>query len=193
MNRAIIISCLLSVNICLAANPRVRMETSYGTIDIELLEKKAPITVANFLKYVDEKFYDGTIFHRVIKSFMIQGGGFTKNIVPKSNKRAPIRNEAHNGLLNLTGTVAMARTNDPHSASSQFFINVNDNTSLDFTAKNSSGWGYAVFGKVVKGMNVVNRIKMVRTGKMRGHLNIPMDTVEITSVRRITPSKKKIK
>lgn len=185
MNKLMIIFCLLCLNLCLAANPQVRMQTTFGTIDIELEEIKAPLTVANFLKYVDAKFYDKTIFHRVIKGFMIQGGGLNTNRVDKSNKRAPIKNEADNGLLNLTGTIAMARTSDPHSASSQFFINVEDNTSLDFTGKNSSGWGYAVFGKVIKGMNVVNRIKMVRTGKMDGHMNIPMDTVEVKSVRRI--------
>jgi peptidyl-prolyl cis-trans isomerase B (cyclophilin B) len=185
MNKLMIIFCLLYLNMSLAANPKVRMETTYGTIDIELLETKAPLTVANFLKYVDAKFYDKTIFHRVIKTFMIQGGGFTKDVVKKANKRAPIKNEADNGLLNVTGTIAMARTNDPHSASSQFFINVEDNASLDFKGKNSSGWGYAVFGKVIKGMNVVNRIKNIRTGKMGGLRDVPMDTIEITSVRRI--------
>lgn len=185
MKKIIIITCFLLLNLCFAANPQVRMVTSYGTIDIELFEDKAPLTVKNFLKYVDDKFYDGTIFHRVIKTFMIQGGGLTKTRADKSGKRAPIKNEADNGLLNSTGTIAMARTSDPHSATSQFFINVEDNESLNFTAKTTSGWGYAVFGRVTKGMNVVNRIKMVRTGKMDGHMNIPMDTVEIKSVKRI--------
>lgn len=189
MKKSLFICLFLSLNISYATNPKVRMVTSYGEIEIELYEKKAPLTVANFLKYVDNKFYDGTIFHRVIKNFMIQGGGFTKSREKKTIKRAPVRNEADNGLINSKGTIAMARTNEPHSATSQFFINVEDNSPLNFTGKNESGWGYAVFGRVTQGMSVVNRIKMVRTGKMDGHLNLPMDTVEVKSIRRIIQPK----
>jgi len=189
--KMILITCFLFLNFALASNPQVRMVTNQGTIEIELFEEKAPLTVKNFLKYVDDKFYDGTIFHRVIKNFMIQGGGLTKSRADKSGKRAPIKNEADNGLYNSIGTIAMARTSDPHSATSQFFINVEDNESLNFTAKTTSGWGYAVFGRVTKGMNVVNRIKMVRTGQMDGHMNIPMDTVEIKSISRISTSNEK--
>lgn len=185
MKKILFIFSFLILNLSFAANPKVRMVTSYGDIDIELYEMKAPLTVANFLKYVDDKFYDGTIFHRVIKGFMIQGGALTKNRQKKENTRAPIKNEADNGLINSKGTVAMARTNDPHSASSQFFINVEDNTPLNYTAKTESGWGYAVFGRVTHGMSVVNRIKSVRTGKMDGYSDLPMDIIEIKSVRRL--------
>lgn len=169
-----------------AKNPVVVMETSMGTLEIELDQEKAPLTVENFLKYVDSKFYDGTIFHRVINGFMIQGGGFLAGMKEK-NTRAPIKNEASNGLRNDTGTIAMARTNDPHSATAQFFINVNDNSSLNYVGPASKGAasnGYAVFGKVTSGMHVVNRIKMVRTGSVAGHENVPMDTVTIKSVKR---------
>lgn len=166
-----------------ASNPVVVMTTSHGVIEIELNQEKAPLTVANFLKYVDEKFYDKTIFHRVIPGFMIQGGGFTKKMEQKTT-RATIKNEANNGLLNDVGTIAMARTSDPDSATAQFFINVEDNASLNHSAPTEAGWGYAVFGKVTKGMDVVNRIKAVRTGTLSGHQNVPMDTVLIKSVRR---------
>ena len=175
---------LISLN-AFAANPVVVMETNMGTIEIELNEEKAPITVKNFLGYVDDKFYDGTIFHRVIDGFMIQGGGYDQQMKEKKTK-APITNEANNGLRNEAGTIAMARTNDPHSATAQFFINVNDNTSLNHTSTTESGWGYAVFGKVTTGMHVVNRIKMVRTGNLNGHQNVPMDSVLIKSVKRKT-------
>lgn len=167
-----------------AANPKVTMDTSHGAIEIELLQDKAPATVANFLKYVDDKFYDGTIFHRVINNFMIQGGGFTEKMVEKKT-RAPIKNEATNGLRNEVGTLAMARTSDPHSASSQFFINVADNSSLNHTSSTESGWGYAVFGKVTQGMHVVNRIKMVKTGQIGMYGDVPMDAVVIKSVKRL--------
>lgn len=166
-----------------AANPQLVMETSHGAIEIELFEDKAPNTVANFLKYVDDKFYDGTIFHRVINNFMIQGGGFTDKMAEKPTK-APIKNEATNGLRNEVGTLAMARTNDPHSATAQFFINVNDNGFLNHTSQTPEGWGYAVFGKVTSGMHVVNRIKTVKTGNVSGFSDVPMDTVLIKSVRR---------
>lgn len=183
MKKIIFLFGLFSVNLVFAANPVVVMETSHGALEIELYQDKAPMTVSNFLKYVDDKFYDGTIFHRVIKTFMIQGGGFGVNLQEKST-RAPVKNEATNGLSNDTGTVAMARTNDPHSASSQFFINVADNAPLNHTGQNPMGWGYAVFGRVVQGMHVVNRIKMVKTGNMNGYSDVPMDTVTIKTVRR---------
>lgn len=167
-----------------AKAPVVRMETSLGSIDIELDEEKAPVTVKNFLSYVDSKFYDGTIFHRVINGFMIQGGGYTKKMKEKKTK-APITNEAANGLKNLTGTIAMARTMDPNSATAQFFINVADNTSLDHRGPGPQNIGYAVFGKVIKGMHVVERIKAVKTGSLAGHSDVPMDPVVIKTARRV--------
>jgi len=158
--------CLLisSVN---AANDvtlkQVKIETSEGNIVLELDITRAPLSVLNFMKYVRSGFYDGTIFHRVIKNFMIQGGGFTPEMERKQ-PNAPIRNEADNGLKNTRGTIAMARTNDPHSATAQFFINVTDNPFLNHSSKTPRGWGYAVFGKVIKGMNVVDKIRNQRTG-----------------------------
>jgi len=160
----------------------VVMKTSMGNVKIELYPDKAPETVKNFLQYVNEKFYDGTIFHRVISNFMIQGGGFDKEMKKKPT-RAPIRNEAANGLKNTAGTIAMARTPDPDSASSQFFINVVDNPSLDFRAPNPQGIGYCVFGKVVEGMDVVNRIKSVPTGVKAGMQDVPSTPVIIESIR----------
>jgi peptidyl-prolyl cis-trans isomerase B (cyclophilin B) len=145
------------------AAPRVRLTTNLGDIVIELNQEKAPKSSANFLTYVQESFYDGTIFHRVIDGFMIQGGGFTQDYAKKTT-HAPIDNEAENGLKNVRGTVAMARTNAPHSATSQFFINVVDNGFLDFTSPTPRGWGYAVFGKVVEGMDVVDKIRHTPTG-----------------------------
>ncbi|MCF6257556.1 MAG: peptidyl-prolyl cis-trans isomerase [Gammaproteobacteria bacterium] len=145
-------------------HPRVRITTTLGDIVLELDREKAPKSVENFLNYVREGFYDGTIFHRVIDGFMIQGGGFTQDLQKKST-RAPIKNEADNGLKNLEGTVAMARTNDPDSATAQFFINVSDkNSFLNHTSPTSRGWGYAVFGKVVEGMDVVDKIRKTPTG-----------------------------
>ncbi len=164
-----------------AKNPVVTLETNMGTIEIELNEAKAPVTVKNFLTYVDEKFYDGLIFHRVISGFMIQGGGFDEKIQEKKTK-APIKNEGKNGLTNDTGTIAMARTADPDSATAQFFINVNDNSSLNYPSPD--GHGYAVFGKVTSGMHVVNRIKLVKTGNVHGHADVPMDSVVIKTARR---------
>ncbi|NOQ70124.1 MAG: peptidyl-prolyl cis-trans isomerase [Gammaproteobacteria bacterium] len=146
-----------------AANPKVKMETSKGTIIIELYPDKAPKSVANFLDYVNSGAYDGTIFHRVIKNFMNQGGGFTADY-KKLETKEPIPNEAFNGLKNLKYTLAMARTNAPHSATNQFFINTADNAFLDHTEKSMSGWGYAVFGKVVEGENIVGAISRVATG-----------------------------
>ena len=142
---------------------RVKLETSEGNIVLELDITRAPLSVLNFMKYVRSGHYDGTIFHRVIKNFMIQGGGFTPDMERKEGN-ATVINEADNGLSNLRGTVAMARTNDPHSASAQFFINVVDNPFLDHTSKTPRGWGYAVFGRVIKGMNVVDKIRELRTG-----------------------------
>ena len=141
----------------------VKMETNMGTIMFELDPGKAPKTVENFLHYVEEGFYDGTIFHRVIDNFMIQGGGFTADYQQKPTQK-PIENEADNGLRNELGTIAMARTNDPHSATAQFFINVENNSFLNYTASTPQGWGYAVFGKVVAGMDVVEKIKKIPTG-----------------------------
>ena len=159
-----------------ADTPRVRLATSLGAIVIELDAARAPETVANFLAYVRAGHYDGTVFHRVIRGFMIQGGGFTAALERKPT-RAPIQNEADNGLRNLAGTVAMARTSDPHSASAQFFINTVDNAGLDHSAKTMRGWGYAVFSRVVEGMDVVRRIEAVATGR-RG----PMGDVPNTPV-----------
>ncbi len=146
-----------------AANPKVKMETSKGTMIIELYPDKAPVTVANFLAYVNAGTYDGTIFHRVIKGFMNQGGGYTTDY-KKVDTKDPIKNEADNGLKNVEFTVAMARTGQPHSATNQFFINTNDNSSLDYTNKSMRGWGYTVFGKVIEGQNVSGTISRAATG-----------------------------
>jgi peptidyl-prolyl cis-trans isomerase B (cyclophilin B) len=183
MKSILLLSMTLFMNMAFAGNPMVIMETSHGTIEIELFQEKAPKTVANFLKYVDAKFYDVTIFHRVINNFMIQGGGFTEKMKEKKT-REPIKNEANNGLRNDVGTLAMARTSDPHSATGQFFINVADNAPLNHTGETMNGWGYAVFGKVTNGMHVVNRIKMVKTGNLAGYSDVPMDPVIIKSVKR---------
>ena len=147
-----------------ATHPVVRMQTSMGNIVLKLNRDKAPQTVDNFLRYVKDGYYEGTIFHRVIDGFMIQGGGYTKDYQKKST-RAPIKNEANNGLKNQRGTVAMARTSDPHSASAQFFINVVDNDALNHSAPTRRGWGYTVFGRVTEGMDVVDKIRQVRTGR----------------------------
>lgn len=165
------------------SNPMVLLETSLGDILVELYEDKAPKTVANFLRYVDEEFYDGLIFHRVINGFMIQGGGM--NVMMKEKEtHEPIPNEANNGLKNELGTLAMARTQAPHSASSQFFINVKDNAFLDFKSETPDGWGYCVFAKVVEGMETVDKIKKVRTKTVGYHADVPVDLVTINSARR---------
>ncbi len=156
----------------------VKLQTNFGPITLELDAKAAPETVANFLQYVKDGHYDGTIFHRVIDGFMIQGGGFTADMEQKPT-RAPVRNEAQNGLKNLAYSIAMARTPDPHSASSQFFINIADNAFLDFRAANSQGYGYCVFGKVTEGQDVVDRIRKVRTGMRGGHQDVPVENVII--------------
>jgi peptidyl-prolyl cis-trans isomerase B (cyclophilin B) len=163
-------------------NPSVVMTTSAGTIKIELYEDKAPISVKNFLAYVDEKFYDGTVFHRVIPNFMIQGGGFEPGMNQKKTKAA-IQNESGNGLSNARGTLAMARTSDPDSATAQFFINVVDNAGLD-KANSRDRVGYCVFGKVTEGMDVVDKIKAVQTGSRGGHGDVPVQDVTIQTVRR---------
>ncbi len=165
-------------------NPVVEMKTSKGAIKIELYDDKAPKTVENFLTYVDEGFYDGTIFHRVIPDFMVQGGGFTKDLERKETHDT-IEHEGRADLKNTEGAVAMARTSDPHSASSQFFINVADNDFLDFREKTPRGYGYTVFGKVVEGMDVVKAIEKVPTTRKKGMDDVPEETVVIESVRRV--------
>lgn len=170
-------------------SPVVVIETSMGNIEVELNAEKAPVTVKNFLQYANDKFYDGTIFHRVIDGFMIQGGGFTPDLKEKETK-STIKNEADNGLKNTAGTIAMARLPDPHSASAQFYINVNDNSNLDHRDKSMAGFGYCVFGKVTAGMDVVNKIKAVKTGQKDGVIqgqqfpmgDVPLDTITIKSV-----------
>lgn len=162
----------------MSTSPRVKLETSMGDIVIELDAAKAPKTAANFVDYVKDGFYNGTVFHRVMDGFMIQGGGFEPGLKQKPTK-APIDNEANNGLKNDKYTIAMARTNDPHSATAQFFINVADNDFLNHTAPTPNGWGYAVFGKVVSGTEVVDKIKGVKTGNSGFHQNVPTQDVII--------------
>ncbi|EPM2927366.1 peptidylprolyl isomerase B [Proteus mirabilis] len=159
----------------------VTFHTNYGDIVIKTFADKAPATVENFLDYCKEGFYDNTIFHRVINGFMIQGGGFEPGMKQKETK-APVRNEANNGLSNNRGTLAMARTNDPHSATAQFFINVADNDFLNFRAENANGWGYCVFAEVVEGMDVVDKIKAVSTGRSGFHQDVPREDIIINSV-----------
>lgn len=171
-----------------AANPKVLMKTSKGDITLELDQDKAPITVKNFLSYVDEKFYDGTIFHRVIKGFMIQGGGLTPEFKEKPSK-PPIQNEATNGLKNERGTIAMARLPEPHSATCQFFINHVDNPFLNHRNNTPEGFGYAVFGRVIAGMDVVDAIANVRTSTIKGYADAPVETVTIVSIRRVEDTK----
>ena len=165
-------------------NPKVVLDTSKGKIVIELFADKAPQTVQNYLAYVDTKFYDDTIFHRVIPNFMIQGGGFIADMSQKSTND-PIKNEADNGLENQRGTIAMARTSDPDSATGQFFINSVDNDFLNFKSKTPQGWGYAVFGKVVDGMEVVDAISAVQSGTRGMHSDVPVEPVVIKSARRL--------
>jgi len=156
----------------------VKLHTNHGIITLELDSEKAPETVKNFLDYVTAGHYDNTIFHRVIKGFMIQGGGFEPGMKQKTT-REPIKNEADNGLKNVTGTIAMARTQAPHSATAQFFINVTDNDFLDFRSPDIQGWGYCVFGRVTEGMDVVNSIRSVRTGSSGFHQDVPVEDVVI--------------
>ena len=157
------------------------MTTTLGPMTLELDADNAPNTVENFLYYVSNSFYDGTIFHRVINDFMVQGGGFTADMEQKATQ-APIENEANNGLKNARGTIAMARTQDPHSATAQFFINVQDNDFLNHTGENMQGWGYAVFGKVTDGEDVLDKIRCVETGSQAGHQDVPVEPIIIESV-----------
>ena len=159
----------------------ILMTTTVGSMTLELDADNAPKTVENFLSYVSNGFYDGTIFHRVINNFMVQGGGFTADMEQKA-PQAPIENEANNGLENARGTIAMARTQDPHSATAQFFINVQDNDFLNHTGENMQGWGYAVFGKVTDGEDVLDKIRCVQTGSQAGHQDVPVEPIIIESV-----------
>ena len=159
----------------------ILMTTTLGPMTLELDADNAPKTVENFLSYVSNGFYDGTIFHRVIKNFMVQGGGFTADMEQKATQ-APIENEANNGLKNARGTIAMARTQDPHSATAQFFINVQDNDFLNHTGENMQGWGYVVFGKVTDGEDVLDKIRCVQTGSQAGHQDVPVEPIIIESV-----------
>lgn len=159
----------------------ITLHTNYGDIVVELDFDNAPKSAANFLQYAEDGFYNGTIFHRVINGFMIQGGGMLENMEQKDT-RSPIENEADNGLKNTIGTLAMARTNDPHSATAQFFINVADNDFLNHSAKTPQGWGYAVFGKVIDGLDVVEKIKAVKTGSNGFHQDVPVDPISIDRV-----------
>jgi cyclophilin family peptidyl-prolyl cis-trans isomerase len=180
---AVLAASFLSYGATGAANPKVKIETSKGDIVIELYPKAAPKTVANFIQYVKDGFYDGTIFHRVIKNFMIQGGGFTKDMQEKATK-PPVVNEADNRLKNDLGTIAMARTGDPHSATAQFFINTKNNPDLNFSSKDVAGWGYCVFGKVVSGMNVVTAIENEPTGGQ----DVPLTQIVITKATVVESS-----
>lgn len=183
---------LVFSQVALAANPKVELKTSMGAIVLELYPENAPKTVENFLQYVKDGFYDGTIFHRVIPGFMVQGGGFTPNLQQKPT-RAVIRNEAGNGLRNAVGTVAMARTADPHSASAQFFINVAENDFLDFKSADDKGYGYAVFARVTSGMDVVERIVKVPTSTVGPHQNVPRQPVLIERARLLPDASTKPK
>jgi peptidyl-prolyl cis-trans isomerase B (cyclophilin B) len=162
----------------------IKLHTNHGTITVELFADKAPLTVANFIDYVKAGHYDNTVFHRVIDGFMVQGGGFAPGMKQKPT-RAPVKNEADNGLKNTIGTLAMARTQDPHSASAQFFINVANNDFLDFRAPTADDWGYCVFGKVVDGMDVVDKIKSVKTGSKGFHQDVPADDVLIERAEEV--------
>ena len=168
------------------AQPKVKLTTTLGEIIIQLNTEKAPVSSANFLDYVKAGFYDGTIFHRVIPGFMAQGGGFDTSFKQKATQ-APIINEADNGLTNTRGTLAMARTNDPNSATAQFFINYKDNTFLNHTGKNASGWGYAVFGEVIEGMDVVDAMAKEPTGNQGGHQDVPKKNIIIDKAEIINP------
>jgi len=183
-----LLAAALGCSTALAQNPQVELKTSQGNIVVELYADKAPKTVANFLQYVKDGFYGGTIFHRVIDGFMIQGGGFERDMREKSKTRAPIENEAGNGLKNDLGTLAMARTPNPHSASAQFFINLKDNDFLNYREPTPQGYGYAVFGKVTRGMEVVNRIAKVATANAGPHQNVPREPVSIESAT-VIPAK----
>ena len=190
--KALVISIMIVCCVVLTAgaadkpgdNPKVVLDTSKGKIVIELYLQQAPETVVNFLSYVDAKFYDGTIFHRVIPNFMIQGGGFTDDMKRKPGK-GPIKNEADKGLKNERGTIAMARTGEPHSATAQFFINTVNNDFLNHKNKTQQGWGYAAFGRVIQGMEVVDAISAVKTSSYKQYRDVPVEAVVITSAHRL--------
>ena len=187
MHRLIVVVFVFLLSIAAhAANPQLEVKTSQGTLVIELYPEKAPKSVENFLQYARENFFNGTIFHRVIPGFMIQGGGFTPDMKEK-DARAPIQNEAKNGLSNELGTLALARTSNPHSAAAQFYINLADNAFLDYPGRD--GWGYAVFGKVVQGLDIVQKIAKVPTGNSGQYQNVPTTPVVIESVK-LMPAKK---
>ena len=186
--RALVAACALLALPAVAANPMVKMTTNLGEMEIELFPDKAPLTVDNFLKYVDAGFYNGTLFHRVIPGFMIQGGGFTVGMQQKPTQ-PPVQNEADNGLKNTVGTLAMARTMDPHSATAQFFINVANNGFLDHTQKSLNGWGYAVFGKVTRGLDVAMKIADVPRGTVGPFGDVPKQDVIITKMERLAEAK----
>jgi cyclophilin family peptidyl-prolyl cis-trans isomerase len=175
---------LLLVPTAHAANPKVEFKTTLGPVVIELYPENAPKTVENFLQYVKDGFYEGTVFHRVIPGFMVQGGGFSANLQQKATRPA-IRNEAGNGLRNAAGTVAMARTRDPHSATAQFFINVAENDSLDFKSADENGYGYTVFGRVISGMETVQKMLQVPTGNAGPHQNVPRQPIVIERARLV--------
>ena len=181
-----LLAAVLGCSTALAQNPQVELKTSQGNIVVELYADKAPKTVANFLQYVKDGFYGGTIFHRVIDGFMIQGGGFDRDMREKSKTRAPIENEAGNRVKNEVGTLAMARTPNPHSAAAQFFINLKDNDFLNYREPTTQGYGYAVFGKVIRGMDVVDKIAKVATGNAGQHQNVPREPVIIESATVIS-------
>jgi len=190
--KALMISILMVLAIAMTAgaadkpgdNPKVVLDTTKGKIVIELYLQMAPETVVNFLSYVDAKFYDGTIFHRVIPNFMIQGGGFTADMQRKPGKK-PIKNEADKGLKNDRGTIAMARTGDPHSATAQFFINTVNNDFLNHKNKTQQGWGYAAFGKVIKGLDVIDAIAAVKTSRFKQFRDVPAEAIVIKSASRV--------
>ena len=188
MTRFLTVMLLIISTTLFAAPPKIRINTNLGPIIVELYPEKAPKTVGNFLNYVNEGFYNGTIFHRVIANFMIQGGGFDQSLTQKPTKQ-PIENEAANGLKNEIGTIAMARTNQPHSATAQFFINVANNSFLNHTAPTIQGYGYTVFGKVTEGMEVVNKIATTPTGPKGIFVSdVPRNTIVIESIERLADS-----
>ena len=182
----VLVACtVFTQGLAAAGNPQAVIHTSMGDIQLVLYADKAPVTVENFINYAKSGFYDGTVFHRVIEGFMIQGGGFTADM-QKKTPGEPIQNEAANGLSNTRGTLAMARTNHPHSATAQFFINVQDNSNLDYTGQNSSrDWGYAVFGQVISGMKVVDRIRFVETATQGQYSDVPVEPVTIDNIEII--------
>ncbi|SFM10882.1 peptidylprolyl isomerase [Nitrosomonas communis] len=188
MTRFLTVMLLIISTTLFAAPPKIRINTNLGPITVELYPEKAPKTVENFLNYVNEDFYNGTVFHRVIANFMIQGGGFDQSLIQKPTKQ-PIENEATNGLKNEVGTIAMARTNNPHSATAQFFINVANNSFLNHTAPTIQGYGYTVFGKVTEGMEVVNKIATTPTGPKGIFVSdVPRNTIVIESIERLADS-----